>query len=69
MRISDMCRGPGPRVSRRFRRGDTWVVLDGPHARCTGRQHVLGWGLAADGLEGLLLRCEGCLLSYVLHIT
>ncbi len=77
MRINDAKKGDGPAVTDRFNRGDSWAALDGPHVDCKGgkaRQVVQGTGLKrierppsqAHLVEGILMRCSGCLGSYVL---
>lgn len=68
MRITEVRRGDGPEISDRFRRGDSWVALDGKHAKCKSRQTVMGIAVRASGDEGVFLRCTGCLLSYVLEM-
>lgn len=69
MRIQDLRKGDGPEVTPKFNRGDSWRALDGAHSHCQGRQSVLGVGLRPNGSEGLLLRCAGCMLSYVISPT
>lgn len=72
MRINDAKKGDGPEVTDEFARGDSWVSLDGPHMQCKkARQVVQGVGLRMshnqnDCAQGILMRCSGCMGSYVL---
>ena len=69
MRIRDAQRGDGPEITPKFHRGDSWLPVDGEHVKCGARQIVLGAGVRQDSAQGLLLRCGGCLMSYVLVLS
>lgn len=69
LRVSEMLKGDGPRIIDTFNRGDSWVVLDGDHIRCEGRQSVIGAGTHPDTTTGILMRCSGCLGSYVVTVS
>lgn len=70
-----MVRGDGPRVwDGYFCQGDEFKCLDGAHEECDGKSLVLGQGyvvkIMPGGMQavsrGVLVRCQGCLLSYVI---
>lgn len=71
MKIKDFVRGTGPEVDSGYRRGDSWVQTVGPHTDCEGKVVVLGPGLGPDNKrrigEGVLVRCGGCLFSWVIR--
>lgn len=71
MKVKDFAKGDGPLVDAVYRRGDSWVQTVGPHIECSGKIHVIGPGLGFDSKarmgEGVLVRCGGCLLSWVLR--
>ena len=70
-KIKDFTRGDGPEVVSGYRRGDSWKQTVGQHVECSGKVSVLGpgWGTDKNGRpgEGVLLRCGGCLLSWVIR--
>lgn len=70
-RLKDFIRGKGPEVYSGYRRGDSWVQTAGEHVECAGKVHVIGpgWGPDDKGRmgNGVLLRCGGCLLSWVIR--
>lgn len=69
--IRDFVRGDGPEIDTGYRRGDSWVQTVGPHAHCNKKIFVAGRGLGADSKgrigDGVLVRCGGCLLSWVIR--
>ncbi len=71
MKIKDFDRGEGVYVGSGYRRGDSWVQTTGDHTECGKKVIVLGAGVGADAKgrvgEGVLVRCGGCLLSWVLR--
>lgn len=72
MRVTNVVRSTGPKVSPDFNKGDSFVALDEGHEDCNARSVVLGPGMAISLAEekqrvlpGALVRCFGCLMSYV----
>lgn len=68
--IKDFVRGSGPEVTTGYRRGDSWIQTAGPHTDCEGKVFVIGpgVGLVANGyVDGVLVRCGGCFLSWVIR--
>lgn len=71
--IKDFVRGAGPEVlpGAGYLRGDSWAQTAGPHTDCEGKIKVLGAGWGQDSKkrwgDGVLCRCEGCFLSYVIR--
>lgn len=69
-KVHNFTKGTGPEVLPGYSRGDSWNASTGPHTGCKPKIHVLGAGVGAgaDGTphEGVLVRCGGCLLSWVL---
>ena len=69
--ITDFVRGNGPEIESGCRRGDSWVQTIGPHAECDKRIVVLGRGIGRNCQgqvgQGILVRCLGCLLSWVIR--
>jgi hypothetical protein len=70
MKIADWKRGAGPVVATGYARGDSWRDKSGTHIECEQRVYVVGpgTGVAKDGkdVEGVLVRCGGCLMSWVI---
>lgn len=71
MKIKDFVRGEGPEIVTGYRRGDSWIQVVGPHIECEDKVHVIGPGLGRNSSgqigEGVLVRCGGCLLSWVIR--
>lgn len=71
MKIKDFVRGEGPEITTGYRRGDSWVQTMGPHSDCGSKVFVLGHGIGRDSRnrvgDGVLVRCGGCLLSWVIR--
>ena len=69
--IRDFVRGEGPEIDTGYRRGDSWVQTVGPHADCESKIRVVGLGVGVDKRgrvgDGILVRCGGCLLSWVIR--
>jgi hypothetical protein len=69
--IRDFSRGEGPLVETGYRVGDSWVQTVGPHAEHAGKIYVIGPGLGLDKQgrmgSGILVRCGGCLFSWVIR--
>lgn len=69
--IKDFVRGSGRTIEPGYRVGDTWVQTVGPHSNCSSKIFVLGPGIGADRHgrvgNGVLVRCGGCLLSWVIR--
>lgn len=70
-RIKDFVRGSGPEIEPGYRRGDSWSQTVGPHTKCAGKVFVIGPGFGRDTQgrpgDGVLLRCGGCLMSWVIR--
>lgn len=70
-RLKDFTRGQGPEVSAGYRRGDSWTQTAGEHVECPSKVYVIGpgWGKDDKGRwgSGVLVRCGGCLYSWVLR--
>lgn len=71
MKIKDFVRGEGPEIESGYRRGDSWVQTVGPHVECEKKVVVVGPGLGRDDKgrmgEGVLVRCLGCMGSWVIR--
>jgi hypothetical protein len=72
MKIKDFVRGSGPKIDvGGYRRGDSWVQITGPHAEHDGKVTVIGPGVGLDSAgtfgPGVLVRCGGCLFSWVIR--
>lgn len=71
MKIKDFTRGDGPEIEPGYRRGDSWVQTVGDHSECGQKITALGAGVGRDQKgrigEGVLVRCQGCLYSWVLR--
>lgn len=71
MKVKDFVRGDGPEIETGYRRGDSWVQTVGPHAEHEGKVWVVGPGIGRDQKgrigEGVLVRCSGCLFSWVIR--
>jgi len=71
VKIRDFVRGDGPEIEQGYRRGDSWVQTVGAHAEHEGKILVVGAGLGRNKEgrlgEGVLVRCCGCLLSWVIR--
>jgi hypothetical protein len=69
--IKDFVRGDGPEIQPGYMRGDSWVQTVGPHSDCDRKIVALGPGYGRDRQgragDGLLVRCGGCLLSWVIR--
>lgn len=69
--IKDFVRGTGPEVDTGYRRGDSWVQTLGPHSECGEKIIVVGPGIGVDTKgrvgPGVLVRCRGCMLSWVIR--
>lgn len=69
--IRDFVRGTGPEVLGGYRRGDSWVQTLGSHAECEKKIVVAGLGIGRDANgqvgDGILVRCWGCMLSWVIR--
>lgn len=70
MKIANWKKGEGPTVAKGYSRGDTWNAVTGKHAECSGVISVVGKGVGqsehGEHLPGVLVRCGGCLMSWVL---
>lgn len=72
MKVMHLVRGNGPYVEHtEFCRGDSFQPIDGDHKNCS-RSIVIGPGRVVryqGGMQvvtlGALIRCESCMLSYV----
>lgn len=71
MQIKDFVRGDGPELTTGYRRGDSWNQLSGPHSTCSSKVHVVGLSVGRDKQgkfgEAVLVRCHGCLMSWVIR--
>ena len=71
MKIKDFVRGEGPEITTGYRRGDSWFQTVGPHADCEQKVVVIGLGVGQNSKgqfgEGVLVRCLGCLFSWVIR--
>ena len=72
MKTKDFENGSGPEIhDTGYRRGDSWVQTSGPHTDCEGKISALGLGYGKDSKnrwgDGLLVRCGGCLTSWVIR--
>jgi len=71
MQVRDFVKGEGPEVGGGYHRGDSWVQTRGAHTECEGKVSVLGLGIGADSKgrvgDGVLVRCSGCMLSWVIR--
>lgn len=69
--IKDFVKGDGPEICTGYRRGDSWIQIAGPHTECEGKVFVIGPGVGRDAKnrvgDGVLVRCGGCLLSWVIR--
>lgn len=69
--IDQYVRGDGPEVETGYRRGDSWRQVVGKHVDCEQKVVVIGPGLGRDKIgemgEGVLVRCFGCMLSWVIR--
>lgn len=70
-KIKDYVPGTGPVIEPGYRRGDSWVQTIGLHVECEGKVSVIGPGVGPDKHrrfgDGVLVRCGGCLLSWVIR--
>lgn len=70
-KIRDFVKGEGPDLATGYRRGDSWVQTAGPHSECDKKVVALGLGIGPDAKgrigDGILVRCGGCLLSWVIR--
>lgn len=71
MKVKDFEQGTGPEIAVGYRRGASWVQTVGPHINCEGKVMVVGPGLGNDSKgrlgEGVLVRCGGCMTSWVIR--
>jgi hypothetical protein len=71
VQIKDYLKGNGPEILPGYCRGDSWVQIVGPHVDCGGKVWVIGAGYGRDRKgrwgDGVLVRCSGCLFSWVLR--
>lgn len=71
MKVKDFVKGAGPEIAGGYRRGDSWVQTVGPHTDCEGKVSAVGPGYGKDSKgrpgDGILVRCGGCMTSWVLR--
>lgn len=71
MKVKDFEKGSGGDVGGGYRRGDSWIQTSGTHSACDGKITVVGSGVGRDSRErmgpGALVRCGGCLFSWVIR--
>jgi hypothetical protein len=68
--IKDFEKGSGAEIATGYSRGDKWKPTSGTHVECSGKVSVIGAGIGAsvtgEAKDGVLVRCGGCLMSWVL---
>lgn len=69
-RIKNFQKGTGPVVTEGYSRGDSWNPTVGDHAAHSETVVVIGPGIGVNDegavVDGVLVRCGGCLMSWVL---
>lgn len=69
--IEQFVRGEGPEIETGYRRGDSWRQIQGKHAECEQKVVVIGPGVGRSKNgelgDGVLVRCYGCFLSWVIR--